>query len=190
MRIIAGVAKGRTLAAVAQVTRPTSDRAREALFSTLMSEFTNFDGLNFLDLFSGTGAIALEALSRGAACVHAVEKNSSATEVINKNFELVKQAEPIGTFHLYSMSAQKFLTEGVHEIKYHVVYVDPPYDFPNKDLTELLSALLPHLHPIALIAVERDSKSARPQWPTGYVEQREKNYGQASIYYAGVAAQG
>ena len=190
MRIIAGVAKGRTLSSVAHATRPTSDRAREALFSTLTSEFLHFDGLQILDLFSGTGAIALEALSRGAAIVHAVEKDESASHVINENYELVKQSKPVGEFHLYSMSVQKFLSEQITDIKYHIVYIDPPYDFPDKEIEKILIDLLPHLDPIALIAVERDSKSPATQWPDGYVAQREKNYGQASIYYGGVAAQG
>ena len=83
MRIIAGAAKGRPLAAVASATRPTSDRAREALFSTLASEFGEFDGLRVLDLYAGTGAIALEALSRGAAIVHAVEKVISISKRID-----------------------------------------------------------------------------------------------------------
>ena len=74
MRIIAGVAKGRSLSSVAGATRPTSDRAREAIFSTLTSEFGDFLGLQVLDLFSGSGAMALEALSRGASLVHCVEK--------------------------------------------------------------------------------------------------------------------
>ena len=75
MRIIAGVAKGRILGAVADATRPTSDRAREGLFSSLTSEFGTFEGLRVLDLFGGSGAIGLESLSRGATSVHIVEKD-------------------------------------------------------------------------------------------------------------------
>ena len=74
MRIIAGVAKGRILGAVAGATRPTSDRAREGLFSSLTSEFGTFEGLRVLDLFGGSGAIGLESLSRGATSVHIVEE--------------------------------------------------------------------------------------------------------------------
>ncbi len=81
MRIIAGLAKGRNIPAVAQSTRPTSDRAREALFSSLASEFGDFDGLHVLDLYSGTGAIGLEALSRGSSTVHCVESNEKASAV-------------------------------------------------------------------------------------------------------------
>ena len=93
MRIIAGAAKGRPISAVASATRPTSDRAREALFSTLASEFGDFDGLHVLDLYAGTGAIALEALSRGASLVHAVEKDESAAKSIESNFENLKSAQ-------------------------------------------------------------------------------------------------
>ena len=82
MRIIAGVAKGRNLSTVAGATRPTSDRAREALFSTLLSEFGEFENLKFLDLFAGSAAVGLEALSRGAEIVHAVEKDDSAVKTI------------------------------------------------------------------------------------------------------------
>ena len=90
MRIIAGLAKGRGITAVADSTRPTSDRAREALFSSLASEFGDFDGLNILDLYAGTGAIGLEALSRGASTVHCVESNEKASQAILKNYEGIK----------------------------------------------------------------------------------------------------
>ena len=98
MRIIAGVAKGRNLAPVAGATRPTSDRAREALFSTLHSEFGEFENLNFLDLFAGSGAVGLEALSRGAAIVHAVEKDEAAAKTIKANQEIVERE--IGRAHV------------------------------------------------------------------------------------------
>ena len=93
MRIIAGSAKGRNIASVASSTRPTSDRAREALFSTLASEFGEFEGLNVLDLYAGTGAIALESLSRGADLVHAVEKDEQAQKSIASNYEAIKSAQ-------------------------------------------------------------------------------------------------
>jgi len=188
MRIIAGVAKGRTLSGVADSTRPTSDRAREALFSTLVSEFGTFDDLKVLDLFAGTGAIALEALSRGAAVVHTVEKDARASEVITRNFQVVQQSHPAGSFHLFSMSVNSFLKDNVTLDKYHIVYIDPPYEMANSDVEKVLDLLISHLDPIALIAVERDSKSHPFAWPTGYQESRIKNYGTATIYYAGVAS--
>lgn len=184
MRIIAGVAKGRPLAEVATATRPTSDRAREAIFSSLTSEFGDFDGLNFLDLFAGSGAIGLEAQSRGASLVHAVEKDFGAQRTINANAEIVAAAKPTGKFALYAMSAEHFLHETA-KIKYEIVYIDPPYDYSNSDLEKILSDLHSNdfLSDDALIAVERTSRSKEPIWPVGYELTRSKNYGQASIYY-------
>ena len=184
MRIIAGVAKGRPISAVASATRPTSDRAREALFSTLMSEFGNFDGLRVLDLYAGTGAIALEALSRGAAIVHAVEKDEAAAKAILVNFESIKSAQFAGTFHLYTMGTHKFLGDRAQH-QYHFIYIDPPYDVDDIDVVESLVQLKENgfLHPDAVIAVERNSRTKEISWPYGYEEIRVKNYGQATIFY-------
>ena len=184
MRIIAGRAKGRSIDAVASATRPTSDRAREALFSTLTSEFGNFDGLHVLDLYAGTGAIALEALSRGASLVHAVEKDECAAKAIESNFENLKTAQCPGTFHLYTMGVHRFLQDTA-QVQYHFVYIDPPYDVDDIDVTETLIQLVSggFLHPQALIAVERNSRVRELMWPDGLEHIREKNYGQATIFY-------
>jgi len=165
LRIIAGVAKGRTLGTVAGATRPTSDRAREGLFSSLLSEFGDFLGLHVLDLFGGSGAIALEALSRGATLVHVVEKDAEAQKTIENNYELVNKNKPAGKFHLYAMSAQRFVTDPPKE-KYHIVYVDPPYDFSDAEVEEILSKL----HTGSFLK-------------EGFSAVRERNYGQATIFY-------
>lgn len=184
MRIIAGRAKGRNIDAVASATRPTSDRAREALFSTLASEFGDFDGLHVLDLYAGTGAIALEALSRGASVVHAVEKDEFAAQAIEKNYENIKSAQCPGMFHLYTMGVNRFLQDKA-QLQYHFVYVDPPYDLDDLDVIETLIQLVSggFLHPQALIAVERNSRVREISWPDGLEQVREKNYGQATIFY-------
>jgi 16S rRNA (guanine966-N2)-methyltransferase len=184
MRIIAGLAKGRTIDSVSSSTRPTSDRAREALFSTLASEFGDFDGLNVLDLYAGTGAIALEALSRGASIVHAVEKDDAAAKAITSNHENLKTAHCPGIFHLYSMSVHRFLQDkAAHQ--YHFIYIDPPYEVDDLDVVETLIQLRDggYLHPQALIAVERNSRVKEISWPEGIEALREKNYGQATIFY-------
>ena len=184
MRIIAGLAKGRNISAVAQSTRPTSDRAREALFSSLASEFGEFDGLNVLDLYSGTGAIGLEALSRGSSTVHCVENNEKASASILANYEGIKSSQFPGNFHLYSMAVDRFL-EGPAPMKYHFIYIDPPYDFSDVEVIENLIALVDgkFIHPDGLIAVERNSRVRELSWPYGLEQLREKNYGQATIFY-------
>ena len=184
MRIIAGVAKGRPISAVASATRPTSDRAREALFSTLMSEFGDFEGLKVLDLYAGTGAIALEALSRGAALVHAVAKDEAASKAISANYDSIKSAQFAGTFHLYTMGAHRFVEEKA-QYQYHFIYIDPPYDVDDIDVIQTLVQLRENgfLHPDAVIAIERNSRTKEISWPYGYEEIRVKNYGQAVIFY-------
>jgi 16S rRNA (guanine966-N2)-methyltransferase len=184
MRIIAGAAKGRPISAVASATRPTSDRAREALFSTLMSEFGDFEGLRVLDLYAGTGAIALEALSRGAALVHAVEKDEAAAKAIADNYDSIKSAQFAGLFHLYTMGAHRFLGDKA-QYQYHFIYIDPPYDVDDIDIVETLVQLRENgfAHPDAIIAIERNSRTKEISWPYGYEEIRVKNYGQATIFY-------
>jgi 16S rRNA (guanine966-N2)-methyltransferase len=183
MRIIAGSAKGRNLAAVAGTTRPTSDRAREAMFSTLTSEFGEFQSLNFLDLFAGSGAVALEALSRGATIVHAVEKDESATKTIRANQEIVEKSKPEGKFQLYSMSAQKFLAN--KSGTYDIIFMDPPYEFSDQGIYELLDLILKNdfLKSGGVIAIERSSKGAKIKWPKPITELRTKEYGVATLYY-------
>jgi 16S rRNA (guanine966-N2)-methyltransferase len=185
LRIIAGVAKGRILGTVAGATRPTSDRAREGLFSSLASEFGTFEGLHVLDLFGGSGAIGLESLSRGATSVHIVEKDDEAQKTIETNFEIVKKSNPPGSFHLYGMSAERFLKDAPKN-KYHLVYIDPPYDFSNQAVEDVLSALHDYefLSSDAFIAVERTTRGAQFIWPDAFVPARERKYGQATIYYA------
>jgi len=185
LRIIAGVAKGRILGAVAGVTRPTSDRAREGLFSSLASEFGTFEGLHVLDLFGGSGAIGLESLSRGATSVHIVEKDDEAQKTIETNFEIVKKSNPSGNFQLYGMSAERFLKDAPKD-KYHLVYIDPPYDFSNQAVEDVLSALHDYefLSSDSFIAVERTARGAQFIWPDAFVPARERKYGQATIYYA------
>ena len=184
MRIIAGVAKGRNLTSVAGATRPTSDRAREALFSTLNSEFGEFENLNFLDLFAGSGAVGLEALSRGATLVHAVEKDESASNTIKANQEVVQSAKPNGKFHLYSMSTQKFL-ESQSGSAYDIIFIDPPYETKNQAIYDLIQIILKRelLRKNGVMVIERATKNEPIIWPKPLRELRTKEYGVATLYY-------
>ena len=183
MRIIAGVARGRNLSTVAGATRPTSDRAREALFSTLMSEFGEFENLKFLDLFAGSAAVGLEALSRGADLVHAVEKDDGAVKTIRANQEIVEKAKPEGKFHLYAMSAQKFLSNPTQQ--YDIIFMDPPYDFGDQGVHELLNLILEKevIRSGGVIVIERATKGSSIKWPEPLRELRTKEYGVATLYY-------
>jgi 16S rRNA (guanine966-N2)-methyltransferase len=185
MRIIAGLAKGRNLISPSGATRPTSDRAREALFSTLESEFGSINDLTLLDLYCGSGAVGAEALSRGAAVVYAVDNDEKATNVARQNFALLENISGIGTTSVITSSVGKFLDK-TSELQFDVVFLDPPYDLPNNEIEKTLSSLVKNgfLKSSAVIAIERDSKSKRLNWPLGLKELKERKYGAATIFYA------
>ena len=176
------------LSSVAPSTRPTSDRAREALFSSLTSEFGVFTGINFLDLFGGSGAIGLEALSRGATIVHIVERDPEAIRTIERNFELVKKSSPLGKFQQYSMTAERFLGSAPKE-KYHIVYIDPPYEMDNGEVEGVIMKLHhgEFLHESAVIALERLTRGAEFHWPDAFNAARDRKYGATRIYYGNYA---
>ena len=185
MRIIAGLAKGRNLISPSGATRPTSDRAREALFSTLESEFGSINDLTVLDLYCGSGAVGAEALSRGAAVVYAVDNDEKATSVTRQNFALLENISGIGTTSVITSLVGKFLDK-TSELKFDVVFLDPPYDLPNNEIEKTLSSLVKNgfLKSSAVVAIERDSKSKRLNWPLGLKELKERKYGAATIFYA------
>jgi 16S rRNA (guanine966-N2)-methyltransferase len=135
--------------------------------------------------------MALEALSRGAFLVHCVEKDDAAAKTISTNNDLVQKAQPVGVFHLFHMGVQKFVDTPAQN-QYHFVYIDPPYDFADTELVQVLEKLLENnfYKDGAVIAIERASKSPQPVWPVGYEPSRTKVYGQASIYYANYAKNG
>lgn len=185
MRIIAGMAKGRNLFSPVGSTRPTSDRAREALFSSLESEFGSMSDLNFLDLYSGSGAVGAEALSRGAAIVYAVDNDEKATAVTRQNLELLQSISGIGTFSVITSSVGKFLEKGA-DLQFDIVFVDPPYDLPNNEIEKTMEALVRNgfLKASSVIAIERDAKSRPLNWPDGLTEVKQRKYGAAVIIYA------
>ena len=191
MRIIAGSAKGKTLISPPDLrTRPTSDRAREGLFSSLVSEFSSLSGLHFLDLFAGSGAVGVEALSRGAAFVHAVESDGDMGNIAIGNFKLVHAS--VGSFRVFHTSAAKFLnSESAGESgKYDIIFMDPPYELSNGVIFELLEVVKNRdlLQPRGIIAIERESKSSPFAWPAGMIDLKVRSYGQGSIFYGGYSA--
>lgn len=187
MRIIGGVAKGKNLFSPTEKTRPTSDRAREGLFSTLESEFGSMNDLNFLDLFSGSGAVGVEALSRGAAKVVSVEQHQTTASIASKNFELVKGAT--GQFEVIAQDVRKFLSNP-SEFKFDIIFIDPPYEFSNSEVEKFLKKIIAnkYLNESGIIAVERESRSKEFIWPAPLQASKVRAYGQGSIYYGGYSA--
>jgi len=187
MRIIAGSSKGKTLLSPTGKTRPTSDRAREGLFSSLDSEFGSMNELNFLDLFSGSGAVGVEALSRGAANVYSIEDHAPTAGVAAKNFELVTNST--GKFTVITSTAERFVATP-HQFSFDIIFMDPPYEVENgvieKILTEINSNNL--LKRNGIIAIERETKKAQFAWPQPFIEEKVRSYGQGSIFYGGYSA--
>jgi 16S rRNA (guanine966-N2)-methyltransferase len=184
MRIIAGLGKGRKLISPPSITRPTSDRAREGLFSSLTSNFGTLDGLHFLDLFAGSGAVGVEALSRGAALVEAVENNPISADICEKNFSLLSRTEGVGKFKVHVKSVFEFLNHYAQN-SYEIIYIDPPYEVANSEVEKILKKIiaLNLLSKFGVIAIEREGKAKAFTWPDGLKEQKIRSYGAGSIHY-------
>mgnify|MGYP003342333585 FL=1 len=186
MRIIAGSAKGKTLASPEdERIRPTSDRAREGLFSALESDYGSLHELLFLDLFAGSGAVGVEALSRGVAVVHAVE--STFHELAKSNFQLVEGG--IGKYRVFHSKAMHFLESG-DALRYDIIFMDPPYEMSNAEITEMLILIGERqlIQPRGIIAIERATKDEEFLWPDGMVCEKVRSYGEGSIYFGGYPA--
>ena len=183
-RIISGFAGSLTLAVPRSGTRPTSDRVREAIFSALDSRDA-LHGMRIVDLYAGSGALGLEAASRGARVVTLVENNYAAAGLCRKNAQAVQRSAPKGAelkIAVSSQTVQSFLAatkEG-----FDVVFIDPPYDLSEVELGHNLDALAPLLADDALVVLERSSRSPEPQWGGGLALDRRKDYGDTTVWYA------
>lgn len=179
-RIIAGVAGGRTIAVPPTGTRPTSDRVREAIFSRIES-WADLSGSRVLDLFAGSGALGLEAASRGAARVDLVDNADKAVAVIHKNIDTLSSSITECVMRAHRVSVNAFLESSTSE--WDIVFLDPPYDNSNATLERALMLLRPRLSPDALVAVERPTRDAEPVWPGGYDVLTPKAYGETTVYW-------
>ncbi|MGI8665561.1 MAG: 16S rRNA (guanine(966)-N(2))-methyltransferase RsmD, partial [Jatrophihabitans sp.] len=176
----AGVARGRRLSVPPRGTRPTSDRAREALFNTLATEM-DVAGARALDLFAGSGAVGLEALSRGAGAAVFVESDRLAAGVIEQNVTLLGLAG--ATVH--RCSAETYLAAtGVAE-PYDLVFADPPYAVTAGVVASLLASLADQrwLRPGAVVVVERSWREPEPQWPSEIKAIKQRRYGEGCLWY-------
>jgi 16S rRNA (guanine966-N2)-methyltransferase len=182
-RIISGTAGGRRLQTPSgSSTRPTSDRVREALFSRLEHRGL-LEGTNVLDLYAGSGALGLEAASRGAARVVLVESSKAAAKVIRGNVGVVGHTG----VSLLVETVERALAAGPPAgVRMDLVLLDPPYDVTEESLSAVLEALVDQhwLAPDAFVVVERSTRSPQPTWPEGLELSGEKRYGETAVWFA------
>jgi 16S rRNA (guanine966-N2)-methyltransferase len=179
-RIISGSARGRRLRTPAgDATRPTADRVREALFSALEAELGSLHGLRFLDLYAGSGAVGLEAASRGAVAVTAVESDRRTARLVAANatalgLDLDVRSQPVAAVLATSPGSA-----------YDVVFLDPPYSVPSDEVAHVLALLVAHgwVGPGGAVVVERSARSVEPTWPDGLELRRQKKYGETVLWY-------
>ncbi|MGA8247226.1 MAG: 16S rRNA (guanine(966)-N(2))-methyltransferase RsmD [Nocardioides sp.] len=184
-RIIGGKAGGRRIATPRGVsTRPTSDRVREALFSAIEAWCGSLNGLRFLDLYAGSGAVGLEAWSRGAGVVTMVELDRRTSAMISAN------AHDLGftRAHVVTGSVATVLA-CPPAAPYDVAFLDPPYAHPDSEVVADLRSLRDQgwLVPGATVVVERGSRGPQPAWPEGFTDPREKKYGETVLWYVHAA---
>lgn len=184
-RIIAGVAGSLRLEVPKSGTRPTSDRVREAIFSSLEA-WDLVRGSRVLDLYAGSGALALEAVSRGASAAVLVEKHPQAAQVATRNAKVVRQAfrgAEVPAIRVVRSSVQSYLGTPEGDT-FDVIALDPPYGLGQEELAANLSALVPLLSEDGVVLVERSTRSPEPIWPEPLVRFREKRYGETVLWWA------
>ncbi|KQV17802.1 MULTISPECIES: 16S rRNA (guanine(966)-N(2))-methyltransferase RsmD [unclassified Kitasatospora] len=187
-RVIAGVAGGRRLSVLpGRTTRPTSDKAREAMFSTLAALRGTLHGARMLDLFGGSGAVGLEALSRGAEHVLLVEADAGAAKVIRENVRIVA----LPGAEVRADRAERVIAGRAPETPYDLVFLDPPYSVTDEEVREMMVTLLAGgwLTADALVTVERSTRGGDFGWPEGFEAERSRRYGEGTLWY-GRAANG
>jgi 16S rRNA (guanine966-N2)-methyltransferase len=193
-RIVSGFAGSLTLNVPPKGTRPTSDRVREAIFSALDARDA-LHGTRVLDLYAGSGALGLEAGSRGARIVTLVENGFGAAQICRKNADAVLRMAPKRSsaedyalkITVSTQAVQSFLT-GTKD-GFDVVFIDPPYDLSDAELGANLAALAPLVAVDALLIVERSSRSPEPLWGPGFALDRRKDYGDTTVWYASLATE-
>lgn len=179
-RVIAGESRGRRLQVPhGTTTRPTSDRAREGLFSSLQS-LLDLEGARVVDLYAGSGALGLEAVSRGAGSATLVEDDPEAVAVLRRNVEHLGFRDAF----VVAQPVERFLAVDA-EPRYDLALVDPPYEL---DVVPVLELLVPWLAPDAVVAVERRTRGPALAWPAAYEPVRERRYGEATLWYALLAS--
>jgi len=183
-RIIGGIAGSRVLASPAKVTRPTSDRIRESIFSRL-DALNLIENATVLDLYAGTGALGLESASRGAKQLVMVENHKQALGGIIQNIRMIKAAIEKEGLSVDLRAEGKTVLSYLQSssLVFDLVFIDPPYDVSNSSITQVLTELVPRLSKDATVILERSSRDEKPELPEQLTISEEKNYGDTVIYW-------
>lgn len=200
MRIISGRFKGIPIPPAFKGTRPTTDRTKEAIFSSL-DAWSLLEDANVLDLFAGTGALGFEALSRGSKSLVSVESSRAAANLLTRTLKQIKasaswtqqdsaQVLPIKVEHyLKSLpqikSGQTNPSLGTNKERFDLVFIDPPYAVSSEDCDRILSALVTRafVSEEAVMILERSMRSQPPNPPQGWLLSQAKTYGETAVYY-------
>ena len=187
-RIISGFAGSRELKVAREGTRPTSDMVREAVFSGLDSRDV-CEGARVLDLYAGSGALGLEALSRGASSVVLVEKGIQAGKLLRINAEMVRSVGNLSPMavSVSVIAVSSYLASltgrGASGAGFDLVFIDPPYDMAEEEVATALAALVPALNDGAIVILERSTRSPAPTLPVGLELDRKKKHGETTIWW-------
>ena len=181
-RIVAGTVGGRRIEVPRSGTRPTSERVREALFARL-DHYGVLDGARVLDLCAGSGALGLEAASRGAGEVALVDSSRSASQTCQRNIRSLG----LSGVSAVTAKAATFLA-GPAGTPADLVLIDPPYELSEEELAAILIPLVrsedPWLAPRTVVVVERSTRSPEPTWPAGLERFADKRYGETTLWFA------
>ncbi len=188
-RVIAGSARGRRLAVPpGEGTRPTSDRAREGLFSSWASQRGSLAGARVLDLFAGSGAVGLESLSRGAAHALLVESDPAAVKAVLANIRTLG----LPGAEVRPGAVEKVVAGEPPQTRYDMIFMDPPYVLPDEQVREILITLAAGgwLAEGTIATVERSTRAGGFDWPAGFEALRERRYGEATLWHGRAASAG
>lgn len=183
-RIIAGAAGGTPLNSVpGSLTRPTTDRVKEALFSRL-DAFDVVADARVLDLYAGSGSLGVESGSRGAQSVDLVEFDAKASAVCQRNADLVNGVLGRKAVTVHRSRVESFLERTGAGTLWDLVFLDPPYPLDEPGLATVLAMLQPFLAEGAVVVVERSARTPEPAWPEGMERFAERKYGETRLWFA------
>ena len=184
-RIIAGEHRGRVIKVPEAGTRPTAQRVREAVFSTLIS-LDAVAEITVLDLYAGSGALGIEAISRGAEQCLFVENNHDAVLIINKNIEDLKLKAHVVDAKVETLFAAKPAEK--LNMPAQLIFLDPPYEMSLAEIVKVINLGLSNswFSDDAILVIETAKRSGDFVWPAGFESIREKNYGDTCVWYGQV----